>query len=251
MYKYFSIAIIITLMAFCITSEECWAQSGTKRQSNKTNTAAKKVAADMDRSNFVVLTEAVPDVIVEVRYYSTYNFVGERIDGYKEPVVLLTKAAAKALKNVSDYLKPQGYRLKVFDGYRPTRAVAHFVRWAKDLNDTTMKRYFYPNMQKNLLFKKDYIAYKSGHSRGSTVDLTLFDMRTGKEVDMGGTFDLLDPSSHYEYVGNLTAEQRANRKLLREAMLKYGFKPLYSEWWHFTLRNEPFPNTYFNFDVKF
>ncbi len=210
----------------------------------------RKAPSEMDRSGFVVLTEAVPDVIVEVRYYSTYNFVGTRIDGYEEPVLLITKEAAKALLAVSNDVKSMGYRLKVYDAYRPARAVAHFVRWAKDA-DTTMKRAFYPNLNKGLLFKQDYIATKSGHSRGSTVDLTLFDMKTGKEVDMGGSFDMLDPSSHGSYVGNLTKEQKANRNILRQAMLRHGFKSLYSEWWHYTLRNEPYPNTYFDFPVRF
>lgn len=203
-----------------------------------------------DRSGFVVLSEAVPDVILEIRYYSTYNFVGTRIDGYKEPVALITREAAAALKKVSDYVKSKGYRLKIYDAYRPQCAVSHFCRWAKDA-DTSMKRYFYPNLEKDRLFKEDYIATKSGHSRGSTVDLTLFDMKTGKEVDMGGTFDMLDPSAHPDYVGELTKEQIANRMKLREAMLKFGFKPLYSEWWHFTLRNEPYPTTYFTFPVTF
>ena len=210
----------------------------------------KKVPANMIRSGFVVISEAVPDVILEIRYYSTYNFVGSRIDGYEEPVALMTKEAAKALKAVSDDVKAQGYRLKIYDAYRPARAVAHFCRWAKDA-DTSMKRAFYPNLDKANLFKQDYIATKSGHSRGSTVDLTLFDMRTGKEVDMGGTFDMLDPSAHPDYKGDLTPEQIANRQLLRQAMMRHGFKPLYSEWWHFTLRDEPYPNTYFDFPVTF
>ncbi len=203
-----------------------------------------------DRSGFVVVSEVIPDVILEIRYYSTYNFVGTRIDGYKEPVALMTREAAAALKKVSDYVKSKGYRLKIYDAYRPQCAVSHFCRWAKDA-DTSMKRFFYPNLEKDRLFKEDYIATKSGHSRGSTVDLTLFDMKTGKEVDMGGTFDMLDPSAHPDYVGNLTKEQIANRMMLREAMLKFGFKPLYSEWWHFTLRNEPYPTTYFTFPVTF
>ena len=209
----------------------------------------KKVPANMIRSGFVVVSEAVPDVILEIRYYSTYNFVGSRIDGYEEPVALMTKEAAKALKAVSDDVKAQGYRLKIYDAYRPARAVAHFCRWAKDA-DTSMKRAFYPNLDKANLFKQDYIATKSGHSRGSTVDLTLFDMRTGKEVDMGGTFDMLDPSAHPDYKG-VTPQQYENRQILRQAMMRHGFKPLYSEWWHFTLRNEPYPNTYFDFPVRF
>ena len=209
----------------------------------------KKLPANQIRSGFVVISEAVPDVILEIRYYSTYNFVGSRIDGYEEPVALMTKEAAKALKAVSDDVKAQGYRLKIYDAYRPARAVAHFCRWAKDA-DTSMKRAFYPNLDKANLFKQDYIASKSGHSRGSTVDLTLFDMKTGKEVDMGGTFDMLDPSAHPDYKG-ITEQQYENRQILRQAMMRHGFKPLYSEWWHFTLRDEPYPNTYFDFPVRF
>ena len=209
----------------------------------------KKLPANQIRSGFVVISEAVPDVILEIRYYSTYNFVGSRIDGYEEPVALMTKEAAKALKAVSDDVKAQGYRLKIYDAYRPARAVAHFCRWAKDA-DTSMKRAFYPNLDKANLFKQDYIASKSGHSRGSTVDLTLFDMKTGKEVDMGGTFDMLDPSAHPDYKG-ITEQQYENRQILRQAMMRHGFKPLYSEWCHFTLRDEPYPNTYFDFPVRF
>ncbi|MCR5176122.1 MAG: M15 family metallopeptidase, partial [Anaerovibrio sp.] len=142
-----------------------------------------------DSSDFVNLTEVVPDVILEIRYYSTYNFVGCRLNGYEEPCALMTREAAYALKEVSDDLVSQGYRLKIYDAYRPQMAVDHFVEWAADLQDTKMKPYFYPMLNKDVLFEQGYIAAKSGHSRGSTVDLTLFDMKLGKEVDMGGTFD--------------------------------------------------------------
>ena len=199
---------------------------------------------------FVLLSEAVPDVILEVRYYSTYNFVGERVDGYEEPCVLLTKEAAEALKAVSDDVMAQGYRLKVFDGYRPQMAVDHFVRWAEDLDATEMKPYFYPEVDKTLLFEQGYIDAKSGHSRGSTIDLTLFDMATGKEVDMGGTFDYFGELSHPDYTETLTQEQIDNRNILRDAMLRHGFKPLDTEWWHFTLKEEPYPDTYFEFKVS-
>lgn len=198
---------------------------------------------------FVLLAEAVPDVIQEIRYYSTYNFVGERIDGYEEPCALLTKEAAEALKQVSDDMMAQGYRLKIYDAYRPQQAVDHFVRWAADTSDTRMKPYFYPEVDKSLLFVEGYIGTKSGHSRGSTVDLTLLDMQTGKELDMGGTFDYFGERSHPDYNGDLTQEQKNNRRILREAMLKRGFRALDTEWWHFTLNNEPYPNTYFTFPV--
>ncbi|MBR0256413.1 MAG: M15 family metallopeptidase [Synergistaceae bacterium] len=203
----------------------------------------------VDSSDFVLLAEAVPDAILEIRYYSTYNFVGGRIRGYERPVAYLTKEAAEALRKVSDEVMRKGYRLKIFDAYRPQRAVNHFAEWAKNIDDTKMKEYFYPELDKSVLFEQDYIAYKSGHSRGSTVDLTLFDMNTEKEADMGGTFDYFGEKSHPDYKG-LTPAQYNCRMILREAMTKHGFKPLYSEWWHFTLKDEPFPDTYFDFPVK-
>jgi D-alanyl-D-alanine dipeptidase len=202
-----------------------------------------------DASQFVNLTDVVPDAILEIRYYSTYNFVGARVDGYLEPTALLTRQAADSLRAVSDDLMKQGYRLKIFDAYRPQCAVDHFVRWAADVNDTLMKPYFYPGVPRDRLFELGYIAKKSGHTRGSTVDLTLFDMATEKEVDMGGTFDWFGLESHPDYRG-ITPEQYHNRMILREAMLRHGFKPIGEEWWHFTLKNEPFPNTYFTFPVK-
>jgi len=203
-----------------------------------------------DSSGFVVLSDVVPDIIQEIRYYSTYNFVGDRINGYNEPCALMTKEAADALKKVADYLRPKGYRLKIYDAYRPQMAVNHFMAWAKDVNDTRMKKYFYPELDKAQIIPQGYVAVKSGHSRGSTIDLTLFDMNTGKEVDMGGTFDYFGERSHPDYKGDLTAEQIANRNILRDAMIKFGFKPLEEEWWHFTLKNEPYPDTYFTFPVQ-
>ena len=202
-----------------------------------------------DASDFVLISEAVPDAILEIRYYSTYNFVGDRVDGYEEPVALLTREAAEALKKASDELVSMGYRLKIFDAYRPQMAVSHFVRWAKDTEDTRMKPYFYPEREKDVLFPQGYIAEHSGHSRGSTLDLTLFDMATGREVDMGGTFDYFGELSHPDYT-DITEAQYANRMLLREVMLRNGFKPLAEEWWHFTLADEPYPDTYFTFPVS-
>ena len=202
-----------------------------------------------DASDFVLLTEAVPDAILEIRYYSTYNFVGDRIDGYEEPLAFLTKEAAMALRKVSDDLVQKGYRLKIYDAYRPQMAVSHFMRWALDFGDTRMKAYFYPELEKDVLFPLGYIMEHSGHSRGSTVDLTLFDMATEKEVDMGGTFDYFGELSHPDYTG-ITEEQYANRMILRDAMLSHGFKPYSEEWWHFTLGDEPYPDTYFTFPIN-
>ncbi len=201
------------------------------------------------REGFVALAEAVPDAILEIRYYSTYNFVGDRIDGYEQPCALLSKEAAAALKAASDECVRRGYRLKIYDAYRPERAVAHFARWARDVGDVRMKAAFYPNVDKSELFDRGYIALHSGHSRGSTVDLTLFDVRTGKELDMGGTFDWFGEESHPDYRG-ITEEQFSNRMLLREIMLAHGFRPLAEEWWHFSLDDEPYPDTYFDFPVR-
>ena len=202
-----------------------------------------------DASGFVSVSEATPDVILEIRYYSTYNFIGDRIDGYEEPIALLTKEAAAALRTVSIDAAKQGYRLKIFDAYRPQQAVSHFMRWAKDEKDARMKDYFYPALDKKDLIPGGYIAEPSGHSRGSTVDLTLFDMKTGKEVDMGGPFDFFGERSHTDFSG-VSPEQHASRMLLQRMMTDRGFEPYAGEWWHFTLANEPYPDTYFTFPVR-
>ena len=214
----------------------------------------------------VTLSDVVPDAILEIRYFSTYNFVGVRIDGYEQPKAMMTQRAADSLRAVSEDVKQMGYRLKIYDAYRPQRAVDHFVRWAADIPDTLMKRYFYPDLDKSVLFEQVYIAEKSGHTRGSTVDLTLFDMNTEKEVDMGGTFDFFGPESHPDFCGNpdsdtfigsysaagrtITPQQFHNRMILRQAMLRHGFQPIDTEWWHFTLKDEPFPDTYFDLPVR-
>ena len=244
------------LFAVCLVLAAC----------NKSDSIVK----EQDSSDFVAITDVVPDAILEIRYYGTYNFVGTRIDGYLAPTALLTRRAADSLKAVSDDVISQGYRLKIYDAYRPQMGVDHFVRWAADIADTTMRLYLYPDVDKSRLFELEYIMAKSGHTRGSTVDLTLFDMTTEKEVDMGGTFDWFGPESHPDFCGNpetgqytgdnskspvnpkrsITPEQFANRMILRDAMLRHGFKPLDSEWWHFTLKDEPYPDTYFTFPVK-
>ncbi len=203
----------------------------------------------MDPAGFVLLSDHVPNIIQEIRYFSTYNFIGERIDGYEEPCAILTVEAARALKAVSNELFVQGYRLKVFDAYRPACAVKQFVLWGIEDQDIRMKPYFYPDLQKQDLFAEGYIAKLSSHSRGSTVDLTLLDMKTGKEVDMGSPFDLFSEKSHPDYKG-ITDEQYENRMLLQHVMVRNGFVPIDCEWWHFTLKNEPYPDTYFGFPVS-
>lgn len=208
-----------------------------------------RIALPSDASGFVLLSDYVPQIIQEIRYYSTYNFIGERIDGYEEPCAVLTKEAARALKTVANEMIVQGYRLKVFDAYRPVCAVTQFILWGIEDQDIRMKPYFYPDLEKQDLFGKGYIAKRSGHSRGSAVDLTLFDMRSGKEVDMGSPFDLFSEVSHPDYRG-VTQEQYENRMLLRKAMLRGGFAPIDCEWWHFALVDEPYPDTYFTFPVS-
>ena len=202
-----------------------------------------------DASGFVSVGEAIPEVLTDIRYYSSFNFIGERIDGYEAPAALLTREAARALKAACDEALKQGYRLKIFDAYRPQKAVDHFVRWAKDPADIRMKPYFYPDLEKRDIIPQHYIAEHSGHSRGSTVDLTLFDMAAQQDLDMGGTFDFFGEKSHPNYSG-VSETQHANRMLLQRLMVRHGFRPLESEWWHFTLVNEPWPDTYFTFSVR-
>ncbi len=209
--------------------------------------AEKKLA--MDPSGFVVLSEKVPAVIQEIRYHSTYNFIGDRINGYEEPCALITKEAARALLAVSNEMIVQGYRLKIFDAYRPACAVRHFVMWGIEDLDLRMKPYFYPDLEKQELFSKGFIASRSSHSRGSTVDLTLLDMKTGRELDMGSPFDLFSEISHPDSK-LVTPEQHENRMLLQSVMVRNGFAPIDCEWWHFTLENEPYPDTYFEFPVS-
>lgn len=199
---------------------------------------------------FVSVSHEIPDVLLDVRYHSTFNFVADRVDGYDEPLVILTCEAAEALRKVNADARAMGLRLKLYDGYRPQRAVRHFVRWAQDVEKTETKAIFYPDVDKRDLFKLGFIAERSGHSRGSTIDLTLFDEQSQKDLDMGGGFDFFGELSWAEYTRTLTDEQIRNRKLLRELMMKHGFRPLAEEWWHFTLMDEPYPDTYFDFPVS-
>jgi D-alanyl-D-alanine dipeptidase len=235
--KYFTSIIIITLLSYLII-----------KYTSKISIISKKISPEYDSSDFVDITTIIPDIILEIRYYSTYNFVGERINGYKEPISLMTKEAANALKKVNDYLKEKGYLIKIYDSYRPQRAVDHFVNWTKN-NDTKMKKYFYPDIEKKDIIPKDYVASKSGHSKGSTIDLTLFDMNKGKEIDMGSTFDFFGEISHPNYT-NITNEQKKNRQFLIDSMKLFNFEVIDTEWWHFYLKNQPFPNTYFDFEVS-
>ncbi|HEX9079353.1 MAG TPA: M15 family metallopeptidase [Desulfuromonadaceae bacterium] len=198
---------------------------------------------------FTYCESVIPDIRTDLRYATTHNFVGDRIEGYRQPRCILTRKAALALRDVQDELRPFGLGLKVFDAYRPQRAVDHFVRWAHNLTDTRMKAEFYPGVEKAHLFRDDYIAARSGHSRGSTVDVTIVSLRGGTELDMGTGFDFFGPES-WPACPAMTAQARANRLLLQGVMKRHGFRPYAREWWHFTLETEPFPTTYFDVPVE-
>jgi D-alanyl-D-alanine dipeptidase len=199
--------------------------------------------------SFNYIQEKIPNIELELRYYGENNFIGQTIDGYFAPRAILSSKATYALSQVQKELENFGLGLKVFDAYRPQKAVDHFVRWGRDLKDKKMKKEYYPFVEKKNLFKEGYIAKKSGHSRGSTVDLTLIDLKSKEELDMGSSFDFFGELSSVQYT-NITAQQRANRMLLNFVMLKSGFKSYAQEWWHFTLKDEPFKKTYFNFNVQ-
>lgn len=205
--------------------------------------------------DMVVVDDVLPEVKTEIRYATDYNFVGEVIDGYDEPIAILTRQATDSLRVVNDELRQRGLCLKIYDGYRPKRAVAHFMRWGEDIQDTRMKEVFYPEMRKEDIIPGGFLARRSRHSCGSTVDLTLYDMAAEQDVDMGSPFDyfgeassaLAQPGQKIGTVTPLTEEQYRMRQLLRETMMRHGFRPYDKEWWHFTLRGEPHPKRYFDF----
>jgi zinc D-Ala-D-Ala dipeptidase len=222
---------------------------------------------------FVSLHDVDPSIIVEMRYFTAHDFMGRRVPGYRENVCLLTKQAAAGLARVQKVVRAKGYSLKVYDCYRPQRSVDAFVRWGKDLSDQRMKAEFYPRVAKRVVFKQGYIATQSGHSRGSTMDLTLVKLPARRQeryhrgdrlrdcagprsrrfrdntIDMGAGYDCFDPLAH-PYNARIRGKQRANRLKLREPMIAAGFKGLPTEWWHFTLKNEPYPETYFDFPME-
>lgn len=198
---------------------------------------------------FVYVKDVIPSIQLELRYCTDYNFVGEPIYGYHNAVGIVTTETAEALKAVQEELKTKNLSLKIYDAYRPQEAVNHFIKWAKNINDTLMKPHFYPDVDKRYLFRDGYIASKSRHSSGSTVDLTIVNVETGKKLDMGSPFDFFGEPSWVSY-SNLTESQKQNRIQLQRIMQKHGFRSYSKEWWHFTLRNEPFKNQYFNFPVE-
>ena len=198
---------------------------------------------------FGYVHEAIPDAKYDIRYYTHDNFVGAPVDGYLAPVAILTNEALEALKAAADELREEGYGIIVFDGYRPQKAVDHFVRWARDPADTLTRQKYYPEVRKADLFVKGYIAEQSGHTRGSTVDLSLYDLESGEALDMGSGFDLFGPPSHHG-TDLVTEEQSANRLILREVLERNGFAAYSREWWHYRLIDEPYPETFFDFEIK-
>ncbi len=199
--------------------------------------------------HFVYLNTDTTNIKVELNYRSSNNFIGRPIDGYKKSVIIVTQPTAEALYKIQNKLQKMGYGLQIFDAYRPQKAVDHFVRWAGHLNDTLKKHQYYPTVPKDSLFALGFIAKKSGHTRGSTVDLTLIELNTGKEVDMGSPYDFFGTISHPFYK-DISAQAYRHRMLLRNLMITHGFVPYKNEWWHFTLKNEPFPSTYFDFNIE-
>lgn len=199
-------------------------------------------------TGFVFVKDVIPTASEDIRYAGCHNFMGRPVDGYAAPRAVLTCEAAKALKAAAETFAAKGYTLLLYDGYRPQRAVNHFMRWAENLTDTIAKPEFYPDLDKADLFEKGYIARRSGHSRGSTIDLTLLDS-TGKPLDMGGEFDWFSPVSGHDYAG-LTDVQKQNRLLLKQGMIDAGFLPYSEEWWHYRLKDEPYPDTYFDFVIE-
>ena len=222
--------LLIILAIFVISSTASWAET-----------------ISTDKSDFAEISSVIDDAVYDIRYYSPNNFTGNKIRGYKAPRPYMTKKALSALSKAAEDLRSQGYRLLIWDAYRPQKAVDNFVEWINNPDDDGDKT-FYPDLQKSDLIAGVYIMPKSGHTRGSTVDLTII-KKDGSFVDMGGTFDLFSEVSHPDYE-QLTDEQKNNRKILHDAMIKAGFNGIDSEWWHFTLKDEPYKDTYFDFDVE-
>lgn len=232
--------LLILLLSAVLLGNGCISGSGAGQQVQRWSSL---------QDGFVYLDTVAPGVALDMRYCSKNNFMGLVVDGYEAPKCIMTRETAEAVRNVQDELNRFSMSLKIFDAYRPQRSVDHFVRWSKDLPDARMKNAYYPDVAKENLFKEGYIWTKSGHSRGSTVDLTIVVLPEGKELDMGSGFDFFGDISHTKY-RKITLQQKANRLLLKSIMEKYGFVNYDREWWHYTLKNEPFPDTYFNFPVK-
>ncbi|WP_372771447.1 M15 family metallopeptidase [Pseudoalteromonas sp.] len=201
------------------------------------------------KPKLVDISEYKSGIVTEMRYFTDNNFVGTKINGYQSAKCLLSEKAASALVAAQSDFLTFGLTIKVFDCYRPQRAVDHFVSWANDINDTKMKAFYYPKVAKKELFSKGYIAAKSGHSRASTVDITLVEKDSLEPLDMGTPWDYFSPLSAGQNP-HLSSQVKANRMLLAKVMALHGFKPLKEEWWHFTLKDEPYKNSYFDIPIE-
>ena len=207
------------------------------------------ISFSQSRDSFIDIKEYIPSITIDLKYSSDDNFTGRVVNGYESPKCLLTFEAASSLRNIQTILNKSGYTLKIYDAYRPQRSVNHFINWSKNQSDTLKKSYYYPNLAKSTLFKLGYIASKSSHSRGSTVDITLVEISSGKEIDMGSPYDFFGLESSHDYE-NISITQKNNRKLLLDVMTKNGFSSYSKEWWHYTFIDEPFPTTYFDFTIN-
>ncbi len=238
---------VLKKLGFCFTGKEYYAPTGLFHPSYELRNDG--IHYSDDTSGFVLVSELIPEAVYDIRYASENNFMGVPVHGYEEPCAILTIQACKALKEAYDELKEQGYGIRIYDGYRSQKAVDHFMAWAADPSDIKMKEHYYPGIDKNQIIPQGFIAEHSGHTRGSTVDLTLIDLHTGEDLDMGGHFDFFNEISHYDSI-QITEAQKKNREILHTVMMKHGFMPLAEEWWHFTLADEPYPDTYFTFPVS-
>jgi|TARA_B100001094_G_scaffold309855_1_gene343912 D-alanyl-D-alanine dipeptidase len=207
------------------------------------------ISFSQSSDSFIDIKEYIPSIIIDLKYSSDDNFTGRVVKGYESPKCLLTFEAASSLRNIQTILNKSGYSLKIYDAYRPQRSVNHFINWSKNQSDTLKKSYFYPNLLKSNLFELGYIAASSSHSRGSTVDITLVEISSGKEIDMGSPYDFFGLESSHDYE-NISITQKNNRKLLLDVMTKNGFSSYSKEWWHYTFIDEPFPTTYFDFTIN-
>ena len=207
------------------------------------------ISFSQSSDSFIDIKEYIPSIIIDLKYSSDDNFTGRVVKGYESPKCLLTFEAARSLKIIQTILNNSGYSLKIYDAYRPQRSVNHFINWSKNQSDTLKKSYFYPNLLKSNLFELGYIAASSSHSRGSTVDITLVEISSGKEIDMGSPYDFFGLESSHDYE-NISITQKNNRKLLLDVMTKNGFSSYSKEWWHYTFIDEPFPTTYFDFTIN-
>lgn len=217
-----------------------------KRKSEMPTKTDKNIS--YDSTDFVYVDEEIENVRLDIRYATAYNFVGDVIDGYSLPLAMMTKESVAALKEAAKDFKAMGCGIWIFDAYRPERAVQHFLRWGEDTNDTRMKNDFYPEMSKSDVISQGYIAVRSNHTHGSTIDLTLYSLEHGYPLDMGGTFDLFSERSAPDFE-DITDIQKENRRILRETMEKHGFFISDIEWWHFTLKNQPYEDIFFDFPV--